>query len=175
MIRWLVNEIKLRNFTLNLNEKLYKPIFAERIQPKYFQNSQMVVSMLCNDDKICEKNCLSYFGINISKNLIVSSNFFRLKNPLKFWESCRHFHFHTNCFLFFWKVIEYFAKTETDQKHHGIRSPQSPALLCTGHAYVNRVDIEKVIDEFSSEKVRSKFFSQPIFVPSNVNNLFWIL
>ena len=72
MMKWWVNEIELRNFTQNLNEKLYKPIFAKKIRPKYFQNSLMV---------------LSYFCIDVSENLIVSSNFFRPKSPLKFRES----------------------------------------------------------------------------------------
>ena len=61
MMKWWVNEIKLRNFTLNLNEKLYKPIFAKRIRPKYLQNSQMVLSMLCNDDKIWGKKLCELF------------------------------------------------------------------------------------------------------------------
>ena len=34
-------------------------------------------------------------------------------------------------------------------------------LLCIKHPYVNRVDIERVIDEFASKKGRSKFFFQP--------------
>ena len=46
------------------------------------------------------------------------------------------------------------------------------ALLCIEHAYVNRVNIEKRIDEFSSENVRSKFFFQPIFILNNVSDLF---
>ena len=33
-----VNEINLRKFTLNLNEKLYLPMFEKRIHPKYLQN-----------------------------------------------------------------------------------------------------------------------------------------
>ena len=48
------------------------------------------------------------------------------------------------------------------------------APLCFERAYVNRVDLEKVIDQFSSEKFRSKFFFQPIFKPKNVDDLFWI-
>ena len=38
-----------------------------------------------------------------------------------------------------------------------------------------KVDIEKVIYEFSSEKVGSEFFFQPNFIPNNVSDLFWIL
>ena len=68
---------------MNLNEKLYKSIFAKRIRPKYFQNSHVV---------------LSYFGINVSENLIISSNFFRPKCPLEFRES-RHSQRHTKKFF----------------------------------------------------------------------------
>ena len=37
--------------------------------------------------------------------------------------------------------------------------------------YVNRVDIEKVIDEYPSKKYHSKFFFQSIFRPKNVDDL----
>ena len=39
MMKWRVNKRKLRNLTLNLNEKLYWPIFAKRIHPKFAQYS----------------------------------------------------------------------------------------------------------------------------------------
>ena len=61
MMKWWLNEIKLRNFTLNLNEKLYQPIFAKMIHPKYLQNSQIVLSMLCNDDETREKKLSELF------------------------------------------------------------------------------------------------------------------
>ena len=61
MMKRQLNEIKLYNLTLNLNEKLYKPIFAKRVCPKCLQHLQVVLSKLCNDDKIYEK---SYFGIS---------------------------------------------------------------------------------------------------------------
>ena len=35
--------------------KITLPIFAKRIGPKYFQNLRMVLSYLCNNDKICGK------------------------------------------------------------------------------------------------------------------------
>ena len=41
------------------------------------------------------------------------------------------------------------------------------ALLSIERAHVNRLDFEKVIDDLSSEKGRSKFFFQPIFGPKN--------
>ena len=76
------------------------------------------ICKICRWFKVCSatvrkhaKN-LSYFGVNISENLIASSNFFLPKSPLKFWESCRQSQCHTNYLLFCWKIIEYFAKTE---------------------------------------------------------------
>ena len=53
MVKWRVNEINLRNFTLNLNENLYLSIIEKRIQTKYLQNLRMVLSILCNDDNTC--------------------------------------------------------------------------------------------------------------------------
>ena len=44
------------------------------------------------------------------------------------------------------------------------------ALLCIERPYVNRVDIEKVTDEFSPKKGRSKFFFQPIVRPKNIGD-----
>ena len=51
------------------------------------------------------------------------------------------------------------------------------ALLCIERAYVNRVDIEKVIDEFSSKKGCPKFFFYSIFrsKTEKVDDIFWIL
>ena len=71
------HEIKLQNFTLSLKKKLCKSIFANRIRREYLQNSQMVLNMVCNDNKIGEeKICLSYFDINVSENLISHQIFF---------------------------------------------------------------------------------------------------
>ena len=112
MMKCWVNEIKLWNFTLNLIEKLYKPIFAKRIGPNYFQNSQMVWRMPYNYEKICEKTLSELFRHKYIRKSYCLIQFTRLKRPLKFWESCRHSQRHTNCFLFCWTVIEYFAKTK---------------------------------------------------------------
>ena len=65
---------------------------------------RVFLSILCSNDKIYEKNCLSYFSINISQTYIVTSNFFRQKNPLEFGiRSYRHSQRHTNisCFVLF--------------------------------------------------------------------------
>ena len=103
MICWW-NKLKFRNFTVDLNEKLYKPTFAKRIRSRYLQNLQMVLSMLCS--------LPNYFGINVSENYIVSSNFFRPKSPMEFRESCRLSQRHTNCLLFCGAVIKSFANTK---------------------------------------------------------------
>ena len=47
----LIQWNRIAKFHSGLNEKLYKQIFANRIRPKYLKNSQMVLSMLCNDEK----------------------------------------------------------------------------------------------------------------------------
>ena len=93
--------------------KLHR-IFAKSICLEYLRNSQMV---------------LSYFGINVSENLIVSPNFFRSKSPLKFWGSCRHSKRHINCFLFCWTVIVWFVKTENRLEAYGLGSPQSSGTV----------------------------------------------
>ena len=46
------------------------------------------------------------------------------------------------------------------------------AILCIERAYVNRLDIVKVTDEFSPKKGRSKFFFQLIFRPKNIGDLY---
>ena len=47
------------------------------------------------------------------------------------------------------------------------KTDQKFLYLCSERVYVNRVDIEKMINEFSSsKKVRSKFFFLPIFIRS---------
>ena len=40
----------------------------------------MVLSILCKDNKIYEKNCMSYFGINVSQSIIHS--IFSAKEPI---------------------------------------------------------------------------------------------
>ena len=100
------------------------------------------------------KNCLSYFGINVSQSIIVSYIFFgqRLR-----W--------------IFGKVVIILSVIATvscsaDRSFSILRRPETKlriilgkgrpnhlALICFEHSYVNRVDIGKVIDEVSSEKV----------------------
>ena len=107
MIKWWA----LRNFSLNLNEKLCLLIFAKSIGPKYLfaQNSRIVLSHLCKDEKKCVKrNCLCYFRKIVSQSNIVSSHFFQQKCPLWFYENCCHSQRCTNC----WTIIWCFAKTK---------------------------------------------------------------
>ena len=124
-----------------------------------FAQNRCKICSICNNNKMCKKT-LNYLGVNVSENLIVSFNFFRSNSPLKFWESCRHFKRHNNCFLFWWTVIEWFVKTGYIPEATWCRMPQSSGIFMYWTCYVNRVDIEKVLDEFSSKKVRSKFFSK---------------
>ena len=121
MMKWWVNEKKLRNFTLNLNEKLYKPIFAKRIHPKYLQNLQMVLSMLCNDDKICKKlsELFRYKFIQKSYCLI---HFVSAKEPAEMLGKLS-----LSCSAE--RSLSILQRPKTDQKHHGIRSPQSSGTV----------------------------------------------
>ena len=65
MMKWWINEKKKekkkkkkRNFTPKLNEKLYLPIFAKMIRPKYFQIK------FCNNTKTSEKKLPELFRYN---------------------------------------------------------------------------------------------------------------
>ena len=75
-----INEIRLQIFLLNLNEKIYKPIFAKRICPKYLQNLQMVLSMLCNGEKTCKKFELFRYKCILKSYCLIQ--FFFAKEPL---------------------------------------------------------------------------------------------
>ena len=89
--------------------------------------------MLCNGDKICKKKKKlpeSFWPTYFSENLTVSSNYQRLKDP----------------------------KTENRPE-----APWNSIALVIRHRYMlnmlsQQQTIEKVIVEFSSEKIRSKFF-----------------
>ena len=137
--------MRLQNLILNLNGKINKSIFSETIRPKYFQYLRMVIIMLSNGDKICEKRYLSYLVIGILGK--------------------------TYCLIQLRKTEKLKERKQT-RSIMGQNCLSHLALLCFEHAYVNKVDIEKAIDKFSSEKVRSKFFFQPIFIPNSVSDLF---
>ena len=129
MMKWWVYEIKLRHFTLNLNEKLCKRIFAKRIRPEYFQNLQMVLSMFCNDDKICGKK--SYFGINIPKVLLRHPIFFYPKRPLQFWKVIVILSFIPTVSCSAERSLSILQSPKTDQNHHGIGLSQpSGTVMC---------------------------------------------
>ena len=70
-------------------------------------------------------NCLSYFGINVSKNLIVSSNFFRPKSPLKFWKVAVILSVIPTVSCSVEWSLSVLQRPETNQKYHGIGLPQS--------------------------------------------------
>ena len=98
IMKWWVNEIKLPNFMLNLNEKLYLLIFAKRIRPKYFQKlTDSLKYFLRRWKNVRKKNCLNYFGINVSWYQEPTV----ILKKLSSFSSCRHI----KCFLFCWTVI----------------------------------------------------------------------
>ena len=148
MMKWWFSEIRLQNFLLNLNEKIHKPIFAKRIRPKYFQNLQMVLIMFCNGDKICgKKKCLRYFGRNIFPKIFLS-------HPITEDQKTK--------------------SPKTDYKCHRKGASQSSGTAMCWTCLCQQCRCWKVIDDFSSEKVRPRFFFQPMFMPNNASDLFWI-
>ena len=66
---------------MNLKEKIYKPIFAKRISPKYLENLQMVLSMLCNGEKTCKK--FELFRCKYIRKSYCLIQFFSAKEPAK--------------------------------------------------------------------------------------------
>ena len=102
---------ELRKFTLDLNEKLYKPIFAKRIRPKYLQNVQMVLSMLCNDDKYAKK-VPKFFWYNYIPKSYYFIHFFFDQRAAEILRKLPSFSASYQRFLICWTVLEYFAKTE---------------------------------------------------------------
>ena len=141
----------MQNFALNFKEKLYLLIFATRIRPKYLQNLRMVLSILCKDDKIDEKNnCLRYFGVNVRKVLLPDPTFFG-----------KSAHWDFEKFVVILSVIPA-VSSSAERSFSVLRRPKIKfrgnmgqdrlshlAPLSNERAYVNRVDIEKVIDEFA--------------------------
>ena len=81
IMKWRVDEINLRNFTLSLNENLYLPIFEKRIHSKNLQNSRMVLSILCNDGKICGNKLPELFQYKCISNLYCLIQFFFGEKP----------------------------------------------------------------------------------------------
>ena len=137
MMKWWVNEIILQNFLLNLNGKIFRPVFAKSVCPKYFQNSQMVIIMLCNGDKICKKNCLSYFGIQIFPKILLSHPMTEDPNT---------------------------QRPKTDQKHRGIASPQSSGTAMCWTCFRNNRLLKKSLLSFHQKKfVPSSFSNRSLY------------
>ena len=111
--------------------------------------------------KYVEIICLSYFCINIFQSYIVSSNFFWAKEPAGILVKLSSFS------ASYWVFL---IKTNL-KSTMGQDCLSHLAILCIERTYVNRLDIEKVSDEFSPKKGRSKFFFWPIFRPKNIGNL----
>ena len=184
MMEWRVNEINLWNFPLNLNESLCLPVFEKRIHPKYLQYSRMVLSILCNDDKIWGNKLPELFWYKCIRKLYCLSQIFWAKELAGILEKLSSFSASYQLFLILLHGHIVFCE---DQKTNlkstiGQDCLSHLAILCIERAYVNRLDLEKVIDEFSSKKGRSKFFFQLIFRQKNIGDLniikkvnWWIL
>ena len=69
---------------LNLNDNLYLPIFEKWVHPKYLQNSRMVLSTPCNDDKICGNKLAELFRYKFILKVILSHPIFLTKEPAGF-------------------------------------------------------------------------------------------
>ena len=176
MMKWWVNEIKLQNLTLNLNEKLYLLLFAKRIRPKYFKNLWIVLIILCNNYNICEKNIAWVISVWMYTKVLMSHPFFSAKEPAEILEKLSLFSASYQLFL----VLQNGPFSVLRRPKANLRSDVGQdrlshlGLLYIERTYVNRVDIEKLIDGFSSKTGRSKFFFQAISRPKNFGDLFWI-
>ena len=134
----------------------------------------MVLSIPCDDDKICGNKLPELFRYKCIPKLYCLIQFFLVKEPAEslgklpsFSASYQLFLILLNGHLVFWEDRNCFSHL---------------AILCIERAYVNRLDIVKVTHEFSPKKGRSKFFFQPIFRPKNIGYLYivkkvneWIL
>ena len=126
-----------------------KSSISQYSQRGFFQN----ICKICRyDDKVC-----------VWYKYTVSSNFFRPKSPLKFWEICGSSQHHINCFLFCRTVIEYFAKTENRRE-----APWDKIASVVWHCYVLSMFMSK-------QQILKKClmnFHQKKFVPRSFSNRF---
>ena len=143
----------------------------------------MVLSILCDDDKICGNKLPELFRYKCIPKLYYLIQFFLVKEPAgslgklpSFSASYQLLLILLNGYLVFWEDRKRTLGTMGQDCFSHL------AILCIERAYVNRLDIVKVTDEFSPKKGRSKFFFQPIFRPKNTGDLYivkkvneWIL
>ena len=61
---------------------LYLPIFTKKISLNYLQNSRMILNILCNDDKICEKILPELFQYKCIPNYYCFMQYFLAKKPV---------------------------------------------------------------------------------------------
>ena len=123
--------------------------------------------------KYVEINCLSYFGINVFQSYIVSSNFFGERACWKFGKVSVIFSVISTVSYSAERSFSVLRRPKTNLKSTmGQDCFSHLAILCIERAYVNRLDIVEVTDEFSPKKGRSKFFFQPIFRPKNIGDLY---
>ena len=149
------------------SQPLQLSLFEKRIHPKHLQNLRMVLSILCNDDKMCGNKLLELSRYKCIPKVILS-------HPISFGERTLQ---NVGKVVIILSVLPTFY-CSVERSFCVLRIPKTNlksilvqnylihlALLCIERTYVNRLDIEKVIDEFSSEKGRSKFIFQPMFRP----------
>ena len=173
IMKWRVDEINLRNFTLSLNENLYLPIFEKRIHSKNLQNSRMVLSILCNDGKICGNKLPELFQYKCISNLYcLIQLFFGERARWNFGKLVVIFSVTTTVCYSAERWFSVLWRPKTILKSTmGQDCLSHLAILCIERTCVNRLDIEKVTEEFSPKKSRSKFFFQSIFRPKNIGDL----
>ena len=79
--------------------------------------------------KYAEKNCLSYFDINMSENLSFSSDFLRPKDLLKFGKVVFILNVTPTVSCSAEWSLSILQRPKTEQKHHGIGSLQSSSTV----------------------------------------------
>ena len=130
MRKWWVNEIKLQNSTLYLKEKLCKPISRKKICPEYLQNSQMVLSMLCNDGKICEKKIVWVISVQMYPKILLSHPiFFRQRAHWNFAKVVIILSVISTVSCSTERSLSDLWRPKTDQKYYGVGSPQSSGTV----------------------------------------------
>ena len=172
MMKWRVREINLWNFRQNLNENLYLPIFEKEIHSKYLENSRMVLSIPWNDDKIFGNKLAELFPYKCILKLYCLIQFFWRKSPLDFRKAVVIFSVIPTVSYSPEQSFSALWRPKTNVKSIvGQDCLSHMAVLRIERTFANRLDTEKVADEFSSKNARSKFFFQPIFRPKNISDL----
>ena len=110
-------------------------------------------SILCNDDKICEKKLSELFQYKRIPQYYCVIQYFSVKEPDEILGKSSSFSASYQLLLVLLNSHLVFCQNrkQTLEVLWGQDRLKQLALLCFERAYVNRVDFEKVIDEFSSK------------------------